>query len=96
MKKPGRRILLVGTTANPLNQRNACPTIDSGSLSIEISDWAQVHGQLLLGVEDSPLNRADGNRLGGSDLMVFPFVNKAQPHRLALLIIEEFHPIFEF
>src|SRR5262245_33629470 len=105
MRQSSQRILRSAGTSITRNQRWIAPAfcslgwesdVLSCSLLIQFPDGAQVGRQLLLRVEYSPLNGADRNRPSGSDLMIFPVLDKAQRHRLALLCIENLHPIVEF
>ena len=52
--------------------------------------------QLFLGIENSPLDGADGNGLSRRDLVVFPILDKPQHHGFPFLYVEKLHPIPEF
>src|SRR5947199_9401616 len=66
------------------------------SLAKVITAWAQVHCELLLGIEYSPLNCADGDGFGGGDLVILPLLYKSQRHCFLLLGIEKLHPVCKF
>src|SRR3954462_6007732 len=52
-------------------------------------------GKLFLRAEDSPLYGADWGASSGSDLVVFPLLDEAQGHDVALARIQKGHPIPE-